>query len=350
MLHERYKGPQGLQVFLPELLSACRIIGTALRDGSFTVDKTGTANPFGDKQLDVDLKADKVIFDRLIECGMVHMASSEENPVEVECGYSHPDSGTGVGNSGGELAGYSVAFDPLDGSSIVDANFAVGTIVGIFPGRGLLHRKGKEQVASLICVYGPKVSMALALNSMSTKSGDSTCIELTMDPNEWVVTNKRYSISQACTTFAPGNLKATADNPQYKKLISYWMDNGYTLRYSGGLVPDIYHILTKGQGVLSNASSKNAAAKLRLLFEGAPIALVVEAAGGSSCVCPSEMLELVDPVSLLDVEVTHLDRRVGVCLGSTDEVSRFKSFLFSNSAYTRYFYESEDKTISYDSW
>jgi sedoheptulose-bisphosphatase len=46
----------------------------------------------------------------------------------------------------------------------VDANFAVGTIIGIFPGRGLLHRKGKEQVASLICVYGPKVTIALALN------------------------------------------------------------------------------------------------------------------------------------------------------------------------------------------
>ena len=57
-----------------------------------------------------------------------------------------------------------------------------------------------------------------------------------------------------------------------------------------------------------------------------------------------------DPVSLLEVEVTDLDRRVGLCLGSTDEVSRFKRYLFTSSAYTRYFYTSEDNTRSYDSW
>ena len=48
-----------------------------------------------------------------------------------------------------KAAGFSVAFDPLDGSSIVDANFAVGTIMGVWPGNGLLNRKGKEQVNSL---------------------------------------------------------------------------------------------------------------------------------------------------------------------------------------------------------
>ena len=58
----------------------------------------------------------------------------------------------------------------------------------------------------------------------------------------------------------------------------------------------------------------------------------------------------LDPVSLLEVEVTDLDRRVGLCLGSTDEVSRFKRYLFNSSAYTRFYYTSEDNTRSYDSW
>ena len=61
----------------------------------------------------------------------------------------------------------------------------------------------------------------------------------------WLVSNKRFKISRSCTTFAPGNLKATADNSDYKALVNYWIDSKYTLRYSGGLVPDIYHILTK---------------------------------------------------------------------------------------------------------
>lgn len=60
MLSDKYTSPGGLVALLPELLSACRTIGTALRDGAFTADKTGTENPFGDQQLDVDVQADKV--------------------------------------------------------------------------------------------------------------------------------------------------------------------------------------------------------------------------------------------------------------------------------------------------
>jgi sedoheptulose-bisphosphatase len=84
----------------------------------------------------------------------------------------------------------------------------------------------------------------------------------------------------------------------------------------------------KGEGILSNASSPKAKAKLRLLYEAIPIALIIESAGGASCVCPSEVEQAVDPVSLLEVPVTDLDKRVGVCYGSTEEVQRCKDFLF----------------------
>lgn len=69
----------------------------------------GSTNAFGDPQLDVDIRTDEILFSHLRDSGVVHTASSEENPVEVPLG--------------GE--GFSVAFDPLDGSSIIDANFAV---------------------------------------------------------------------------------------------------------------------------------------------------------------------------------------------------------------------------------
>lgn len=69
----------------------------------------GSTNAFGDPQLDVDIRTDEILFTHLRQSGVVHMATSEENPVEVPCG-GHK---------------YSVAFDPLDGSSIIDANFAV---------------------------------------------------------------------------------------------------------------------------------------------------------------------------------------------------------------------------------
>ena len=307
----------GLIELLDQLLNACRIIGTTLRDGGYSNEKIGTSNAFGDNQLDVDVKTDAVIFSCLRDSKVVHVAASEENPLEIDCNFLPSTS-----------KGYSVAFDPLDGSSIVDANFAVGTIVGIWPGNGLLNRTGKEQVASFVCMYGPRVTIALALNGHSTVLGQPISMELTMLPNEWIISKPKFNISPKGKTFAPGNLRATSDNAGYKGLVTYWIDSKYTLRYSGGLVPDVYHILIKGEGVLSNASSTGAKAKLRLLFEAAPIALIIEAAGGSSCVCPTEAAEKQEPVSLLDVIVSDLDKRVGVCYGSVEEVERFKSFIF----------------------
>ena len=177
-------------------------------------------------------------------------------------------------------------------------------------------------------MYGPRVTTALAIDKQYTKSNLPICLELTMLINHWEVSITQFKISPNGKTFAPGNLRATTDNPNYAKLITYWIENKYTLRYSGGLVPDVYHILIKGQGVLSNASSPTAKAKLRLLFEASPIAFIIEAAGGASCVCASETQEAVQPVSLLDVVVNDLDRRVGVCYGSIYEVERFKQYIF----------------------
>lgn len=137
------------------------------------------------------------------------------------------------------------------------------------------------------------------------------------------MTTKQFTIQEDCKTFAPGNLRATSDHDCYRSLVSFWIENRYTLRYSGGLVPDVYHILHKGGGVLSNASSPSAKAKLRLLYECAPIALVIEAAGGSSCACASESGEECGAGSVLDMRITDLDKRIGVCFGSKTEVLRF---------------------------
>lgn len=302
----------GANKLLASLLEACKTIGTNIRNCSYSSETVGTTNDFGDHQLDVDVKTDEVIFDALRRSGLVHTASSEESPSEVECG--------GVG--------FSVAFDPLDGSSIVGTNFAVGTIVGVWPGKGLLQRYGREQSFSLVAQYGPRITVALAINKPFSQQDEPISLELTLQRSVWVVTKSKLVVKHSGKTFAPGNLRATSDNPRYKSLVDFWIENKYTLRYSGGLVPDVYHILLKGEGVLSNASSPSAKAKLRLLYECAPIALIIESAGGSSCVCASEAAEAVDPISLLDVCVSDLDKRVGVCYGSRDEVERFKEYIF----------------------
>ncbi|RYH00799.1 hypothetical protein EON65_48785 [archaeon] len=304
---------KGLVQLLEVFLRLSHEISENLRHCHFSHEVLGSMNTFGDEQLAADVEANTLIVHHLKESRLVSTVSSEEDPVELELG--------------GE--GFSVAFDPLDGSSIIDANFAVGSIFGVWEGRGLLNRLGRDQICSFIVQYGPRVTMALALNHSATLSGDKVSIELTLTQAGWVVSIPRININPTCKTFAPGNLRATADNPRYRDLVSFWIDNKYTLRYSGGLVPDVYHIFIKQGGILSNASSKAAKAKLRLLYECAPIALIVEAAGGMSCVCSSEANEHCEPVSLLDVAVTDLDKRVGVCYGSKEEVERFKSYIFS---------------------
>jgi sedoheptulose-bisphosphatase len=181
----------------------------------------------------------------------------------------------------------------------------------------------------MVCQYGPRITVALAIGSHVTKDGNAVSMELTMNGACWVVSHAKFAIRETAKTFAPGNLRATADNPQYMALFNYYLANQYTLRYSGGLVPDVYHILIKGQGVLINACSPKAKAKLRLLFECAPIALIIEAAGGASCVCSSEFAEPCEPISILDVVATDMDKRIGVCYGSRAEVERFKAHIFA---------------------
>ena len=70
---------------------------------------------------------------------------------------------------------------------------------------------------------------------------------LTPQPNgssQWVLQRDNVRIEDK-TVFAPANLRATAENEDYQKLVQHWMSSKYTLRYSGGMVPDVHHILTK---------------------------------------------------------------------------------------------------------
>jgi sedoheptulose-bisphosphatase len=115
-------------------------------------------------------------------------------------------------------------------------------------------------------------------------------------------------------------MRAAQDTPNYKKLLDYYMDNRYTLRYSGGLVPDIYQQFTKEQGIFSNPTSPSSPAKLRLAFEAAPFALLVEKAGGKSS-------DGITGKSILDVQINSVDQRCAICIGSANEVDRYNEYI-----------------------
>jgi len=279
-------------------------MGEAIRTIAFKVktascSATACINSYGDEQLAVDLLADKLLFEALQFSGVCSQACSEEVPEPLDMG--------------GE--GFSVAFDPLDGSSIVDTNFSVGTIFGVWPGDKLTGITGRDQAAAAMGIYGPRTVYCLALKDFPG------CHEfLLQDDGKWIHVKETTQIAEG-KMYSPGNLRAIYDNPEYAELIKYWMDNQYTLRYTGGMVPDVFQIIVKEKGVFSNVISPSTKAKLRLLFEVAPLALLVEKAGGASS-CDGKC------VSGLDVEVTAHDQRTQICYGSVGEVKRFEETLY----------------------
>eukprot|EP01135_Chromosphaera_perkinsii_P002933 Nk52_evm44s230 gene=Nk52_evmTU44s230 len=282
-----------LQTLIVSIADACRQI--SLYFANAVVTKAGSVNTFGDEQLTVDVISDKIFFDHLRASKLVATASSEEVAEEKDLG--------------GE--GFSVAFDPLDGSSVIDANFAVGTIFGVWPGKGLVGRTGNEQVAAGFAVYGPRTTLILAMGGRVD--------EYMLHDGKWIVAAENMQINEG-KIFAPANLRSAADIDGYHRLVRFWMDNKYTLRYSGGMVPDINHIFAKGKGVFASPASDNAPAKLRLLYEVAPIAFMVEVANGASSDGEG---------TILDKVVTQCDVRTPVCLGSKQEVARFEEHLSS---------------------
>lgn len=202
-----------------------------------------------------------------------------------------------------------MAFDPLDGSSIVDTNFSVGTIFGVWPGDKLTGITGREQAAAGMGIYGPRTVFCIALKDAPGchefllqvgprensggrwKTGGegwggggaerrrgwrTSCLPPVLfsavlpaplcaawpctsspftaasypsspltfctalppplqDDGKWLHVKETETIGEG-KMFSPGNLRATFDNPAYEKLISYYIGEKYTLRYTGGMV------------------------------------------------------------------------------------------------------------------
>lgn len=286
-----------LKGLVNELLDACVKITEALRVNLVTVNDS--ANTFGDAQLTVDVIADDLLWDLAKSSKLVCEASSEEEPEIVK---TCPD---------GQFV---LCWDPLDGSSIVDNNWAVGTIVGVWDkSTGLLGATGRDQVMSLVTLYGPRTTVFMTL--------DDGVYEFTLGPgNKWICSREKIQIARECKIFAPANMRAAQEVDGYSKLIDYYMTNKYTLRYSGGLVPDVCQQFTKKQGVFCNPTSKASPAKLRLAFEAAPFGRLVEAAGGKTS-------DGVTGNSILDLKIEAVDQRCALAIGSAAEVDRFNEMV-----------------------
>ncbi len=252
-------------------------------------DKSEQQNSTGDTQLKLDIASDIVIEKNFKELDCVKQIVSEEQDNIVDV------------NANGE---YLIAYDPLDGSSLVDVNLSVGSIYGIYKN----SFSGNDIIASVYVVFGPRVEMVVCdgksvkLYRME-KSHEFTYIkDLTMDT--------KGSIN------SPGSTQQCW-YPHHKEMIGGMFKDGYELTYSGGMVPDLHHILLRGGGLFSYpGASDKPKGKLRQLFEVFPFAHVFETAGGHAIDGTKRALE---------VATEHIHDTSPCFFGSFDEIQRVKA-------------------------
>ncbi|KAK2380809.1 putative wall-associated receptor kinase [Trifolium repens] len=169
-------------------------MGEALRT-SFKVKTascggTQCVNSFGDEQLAVDMLANNLLFEALKHSHFCKYACSEEIPELQDMG-------------GPVEGGFSVAFDPLDGSSIVDTNFTVGTIFGVWPGEKLIGVTGRDQVAAAVGVLGPRTTYVLALKDFPG-THEFLLLDEAQGPKEFqteVISTMHARLSVSCDTY-----------------------------------------------------------------------------------------------------------------------------------------------------
>ncbi|MGB7403823.1 MAG: class 1 fructose-bisphosphatase [Arcobacter sp.] len=246
--------------------------------------KSELENSTGDTQLKLDIQSDIIIEEIFSKVKSIKAIVSEEQENIVNL---HDD------------GKYLIAYDPLDGSSLVDVNLSVGSIFGIYEN----EFNAANIIASVYVVFGPRVEMVIT----------------TDDVKMYRLLNNEFKFIQDIKLNEKGKLNAPGSTqncwaPFHKQLIDDIFKDGYRLRYSGGMVPDLHQILLKGGGLFSYpGTTDRPKGKLRQLFEVFPFALTYEKAGGGA----------VDGFKrVLEVPTTHIHDTTPCFFGSKEEINR----------------------------
>ncbi|QEF40227.1 class 1 fructose-bisphosphatase [Helicobacter pylori] len=207
---------------------------------------TKLENSSGDTPIKADLALDKFLEENFLSLENVKSVFSEEKETPVTK----------------ENGSYLIAYDPLDGSSVMEANFLVGTIIGIYE----KDYKAQNLVASLYVVFGHKMELVVALDKVY----------------RYAFYQNKFHFIETIVLENNGKIVASGGNQKdfslgLKKALEGFFAENYRLRYSGSMVADVHHVLIKKGGMFSYPQKK-----LRKLFEVFPLALMVEKAKGEA--------------------------------------------------------------------
>jgi len=251
---------------MTEIFKAIEKIAIDIYEAIKTKDtgKVEHKNASGDVQVKLDVISDEIVEKHLLNVKSVKEIISEEKdkPVSKEEGE------------------YFVAYDPLDGSSLIDVDLSVGSIFGIYKN----GYNGNNLVASAYVVYGPRVELVIAREVVELFRLNEHTKEF-----EFV---KELTLKEKGKILGPGGTQKNWFD-FHKKMIDELFMEGYRLRYSGGMVPDLHQILLKGGGLFAYpATTDKLKGKLRKLFEVFPFAYVYKKAGGKAVDGFNDLLSL----------------------------------------------------------
>ena len=247
---------------------------------------TTNQNSTGDTQLKFDVLSDKIIENEFKNVGCVKALVSEEKDEMLNL------------NEKGEFI---VAYDPLDGSSLFDVNFAIGSIFGIYKN----EISSENLVAAAYTLYGPRLEMVACESSPKLYR---------LNPqNEFVFINELKLKEKGKLNATGATQKGWSE--KHKKLINSLFDDGYRLRYSGAMVSDLHQILIKGGGLFSYPATTDAPnGKLRVTFEVLPFAFIYEKAGGATTNGTSN--------SLFEIKIEKIHQTSPCFFGSKYEIAK----------------------------
>lgn len=289
-------------------------IAALLKKGALAdiLGEAGNQNVQGEEQKKLDVLANDMLLDALAKNTHCAGVASEE------LDHATP------ANNDGELL---VLFDPLDGSSNIDINMAVGTIFSVLPyerqGEQIedadFLQHGHKQLAAGYLLYGTSTMLALTINS------DVVMFSLDPDSGDYVMVNERVQIAADTSEYAINSSNYRywlAPMQQYiDELIAGETGvrgRDFNTRWVAAMVGDVHRILCRGGLFTYPFDTKYAhkAGKLRLMYEANPMSLLIERAGGGATDATQR---------ILDITPTDIHQRVPVVLGSKNEVDYVKN-------------------------
>jgi fructose-1,6-bisphosphatase I len=307
-----------LTSLLNDIQTACKLIAVAASRGALETTNTvrPSVNVQDEQQMALDVIANDIMLATCEWGGQLRGMASEElsEPYQIPSIYPR--------------GRYLLVFDPLDGSSNIDINLAVGTIFSVLrcpddveqPSVEHFLQPGAAQVAAGYAIYGPAAMMVLTLGA--------GVHGFTLDPEigAFTLTHPDMRIPSGTREFAINASNQRFWEPPVRRYVEECVEGSagprgvdFNMRWIASMVAEVHRILIRGGLFMYPRDSKNPArpGRLRLLYEANPMSMLIEQAGGAASTGRERILDIVPD---------GIHQRVPVILGSCEEVERLVQY------------------------